>query len=1016
MRTLLLVLGQAGRQPLELRRPAADASPEVILGSGADCGLQLTLPGIQPRHLRFTWNPREATWHLSNLAGPGLVHVNGAPLPPGRILPLPMQGVEIALGGRALEYACHPDPPTLGGEVVAEIRLGSAPLVLGRPGEPGAEGEGESRLELDADIGFIAPRQAIIRKEGREFLVENLQTESRFATLLNGNQSFAPTGLVFGDRIQIPGVDDYTFLYTGGRIAHYGTRGWVQARQISVDVPGKRILHDVDLDIRPSSFVGILGGSGQGKSTMMRALCGVAPPTAGEVRLDGRSRGGGGRDEADVGFVPQDDIVHADLRVRSALVHAARLRLALGRREIDALVSRTLERLQLTDHASTRIRSLSGGQRKRVSIACELLSVPSILFLDEPTSGLDPAIEGELMNLLRNLADSGVTVVSTTHVLVNAHVFDKLVFIHGGHLVFDGSPSAAAEYFVDDDFPPKTQRDPEDEEGEASGQEAPRKVQLLTALHRSYNILSESQLQPRELAESYKESTFAHPPLQLREDTASGASPARATRPGPIRQLLVLLRRQLEITLARPLNVVFLLMQALIIGFLIGWVSDNLMLQLFLAVIASLWFGTSNGAQQIVGELPIFRRERVSGLGVGTYLSGKALYLFGLTTAQAVILFAVLLFSNSLFHPDTVEVPTGEDLVKRLNAQPPMEDVKAAMERKLKGESSRPIPAIYWQILPAGDDFPDLVYAEDQPNRPLIFNYTYEPGQPRGLLLQALRWTAGLLRVESNLLDANDAWRRDALRPLIEADVARFLESGRMGEAAGSSIPSPPLGGIVVSFWALRMGALLMAALVGVMLGLAISSAVDTDVQAAMWVPLILIPQILFGGFVVILPDMEAVTRQVSRLTPSYHAQRIMETSAIYGMRVPRIANESRVPAFAQTAEQMFEKVEWTGADGSSRSEDYDRGSDRLTAWQNLLIIPSVVGQRMMERELVEGPGYHYEQKRQAVESRRDVLLSKGTAYRRLAPVREAFAALGIWSIACYGFAFILLRRRQTER
>ena len=105
--------------------------------------------------------------------------------------------------------------------------------------------------------------------------------------MLNGSQGFGKRQLVYGDRIQIPGFEYYTFVYAGGRLRHVGRRGLIQARGLCVDVPGRRILDAVDLDIQPGELVGILGGSGQGKSTLMNALCGLNPANVGEVRLDG---------------------------------------------------------------------------------------------------------------------------------------------------------------------------------------------------------------------------------------------------------------------------------------------------------------------------------------------------------------------------------------------------------------------------------------------------------------------------------------------------------------------------------------------------------------------------------------------------------------------------------------------------------------------------------------------------------------------------------------------------------
>ena len=180
---------------------------------------------------------------------------------------------------------------------------------------------------------------------------------------------------------------------------------------------GSRILDDVTLAIEPGEVVGIIGTSGAGKTTLLDALAGVHPASHGTVRYDGLDIAQHGRRfRTLVGYVPQDDIIHRDLAVETTLRYAARLRLPDDRAEaIDRAVQHTLETLDLLDRAAVRVGSLSGGQRKRVSIAAELLTRPRALFLDEPTSGLDPGTARALMTTLGRLAGEGTTVVLTTH-------------------------------------------------------------------------------------------------------------------------------------------------------------------------------------------------------------------------------------------------------------------------------------------------------------------------------------------------------------------------------------------------------------------------------------------------------------------------------------------------------------------------------------------------------------------------------------------------------------------------
>ncbi len=209
-------------------------------------------------------------------------------------------------------------------------------------------------------------------------------------------------------------------------------------------------LNGISLEIRPGELVGVIGPSGAGKSSLLDALCGLRPADSGSVLVDGRNlydHPGILCDE--FGYVPQDDIVPLDLKVRTALDFAARLRLPTGVPQSERLhlVDVTLARVGLAERATTRVGRLSGGQRKRVSVAAELLARPSLLFLDEPTSGLDPTSEFSLMEQLRRFAANGCTVVCTTHVIENAHLMDRLLILAAGEVVYDGPPSEACPHF-----------------------------------------------------------------------------------------------------------------------------------------------------------------------------------------------------------------------------------------------------------------------------------------------------------------------------------------------------------------------------------------------------------------------------------------------------------------------------------------------------------------------------------------------------------------------------------------
>ena len=211
-----------------------------------------------------------------------------------------------------------------------------------------------------------------------------------------------------------------------------------------------RILDEATLAIRPGEFVGLLGPSGAGKSTLLKAINGYNPPSYGCVLLNGvplyrcfdmfRST---------IGYVPQDDIVHQDLTVEASLHYVAQLRLPgdLSLEQRNELIDSTIETLGLSHVRTSRIRDLSGGQRKRVSIGCELITRPGLLYLDEPTSGLDPSTEEKLMRHFRSLARRGTTVLITTHILYSLDLLDRVVIMSRGRLVFFGTPEEARVFF-----------------------------------------------------------------------------------------------------------------------------------------------------------------------------------------------------------------------------------------------------------------------------------------------------------------------------------------------------------------------------------------------------------------------------------------------------------------------------------------------------------------------------------------------------------------------------------------
>ncbi len=252
-----------------------------------------------------------------------------------------------------------------------------------------------------------------------------------------------------GDVVTIGNID---LVFAGGTLvrrdeAATATRtGGLDVRGVTWTIENnKTLLDDISLGAQPGTLTAVIGPSGAGKSTFARLVAGYTHPTRGTVAFEGhnvhaeyaslRSR---------IGMVPQDDVVHGQLTVQQALMYAAELRLPPDTTKDDRaqVVARVLEELEMTQHLHTRVDKLSGGQRKRASVALELLTGPSLLILDEPTSGLDPALDRQVMTMLRQLADAGRVVLVVTHSLTYLDVCDQVLLLApGGKTAFCGPPS-----------------------------------------------------------------------------------------------------------------------------------------------------------------------------------------------------------------------------------------------------------------------------------------------------------------------------------------------------------------------------------------------------------------------------------------------------------------------------------------------------------------------------------------------------------------------------------------------
>lgn len=399
----------------------------------------------------------------------------------------------------------------------------------------------------------------------------------------------------------------------------------VEARDFNTGIP-IRLLDDVSLAIEPCEFVGLLGPSGAGKSTLMDAMNGSRPAQQGQVLLNSADLYNEFASlRSAIGYVPQEDILHRQLTVKECLYYAARLQLPDDFEETDIWegVNETIKVLELADRADLAISQLSGGQRKRVSLGIELLSKPALLFVDEPTAGQDPRTEMKMMQLFREIANRGSTVVINTHLLGSFSLLDKVAVLVRGKLAYFGRSQEMLSYF-------KAGRP-----------------------HEIFEKLQEKK--PEEWAAQYQQSDvhheFAGDPSRLTDGSAqrsTAAQPGKPPQRSASRQLMTLLKRQFTLKFKEKSTFAALLLPPVAIAALMALLNQgpNEPKTLFMLVVVALWFGCSGSVREIVDELPVYKRERQRDLKLASYIGSKLIYeliYVGLgDAAQALLLMIVL--------------------------------------------------------------------------------------------------------------------------------------------------------------------------------------------------------------------------------------------------------------------------------------------------------------------------------------------------------------------------------------
>ena len=472
-------------------------------------------------------------------------------------------------------------------------------------------------------------KQEIIigRSKDCDIVISNDDTISRkHASITNlGNDSFllkdlnSTNGVFFkGSRIKESILNRNDFFIIGKN--EISATGKIKSliEQISIKVEGvskkynKKTysLNPLSFEIKSKSITAIMGPSGCGKSTLLKLLNKEVNASTGTISLFGMNLNTNfSYLKKQIGYVPQDDIIHLELTVWQSIYYAAKLRLNNNSEsEILDRINHLLKVLKIEKIKNNLNSAISGGQRKRVCIAIELLSNPLMLLLDEPTSPLDPQSIEEFLSILVQLKNEGTTIIMVTHKPEDLAYMDEVIFLsENGYLIYKGNVSNYLSFFnVNNTI---------DVYSELSGEKADKWINKSSKDHQKYIPVNQK--------------------IHLEKEKINWYS-----------QFIWQTIRNIRIKTNDKLNTSILILQAPIIAFLIALIFKEISLGvLFMICISSIWFGVNNSAREIVKEQSIYRRERKFNLAISTYIISKFTTLIIIASIQA-LLFSAVLFST----------------------------------------------------------------------------------------------------------------------------------------------------------------------------------------------------------------------------------------------------------------------------------------------------------------------------------------------------------------------------------
>src|SRR5580658_1865776 len=568
----------------------------------------------------------------------------------------------------------HPDGPALSCVVSAPavqaqpqpVAPGGAPTSypLGDPGGYGAPPGPQPRFSAERRPSAVHQLPAALLRIGRaadnQVVITDLSVSRYHAELrrnLRGGYDIVDLDshigtFVNGQRIgsapvterDIVSIGPATYRLVGEELQEFLDTGDISfiANDLTVTLPNGRVILDhVTFPLGERCLMGVIGPSGAGKSTLLGALTGISPANQGSVLYDNRDLYSNFAElRSRIGLVPQENILHTQLTARRALSYAAELRFPRDTNKAERMhrIDEVLEELALTRHADTKTAALSGGQQKRVNVALELLTKPSLLFLDEPTSGLDPGLDKSVMQQMADLAHDGRTIIVVTHSVANLGLCDRLlVLVPGGKIAFFGAPADGLKHF-----------------------NLPGWADVFQAFEAQPN---------RDWQAEYRNSPyFRQYVVAGMEGAAQSQQRGPRAIPGPARksrnllaQTMTLIRRYTAVVASDRSLLLLLIGSVIALGALAQFFPPhkfnggpppgqkpnfNATPELLILILCASFSGALNSIRELVKERPIYARERAAGLSSGAYLVSKLVVLGVISGVQALVLAAIGLFGK----------------------------------------------------------------------------------------------------------------------------------------------------------------------------------------------------------------------------------------------------------------------------------------------------------------------------------------------------------------------------------